>query len=388
MLTWQANPATSASVTWRTDDSVQAAVGEIVIAPDGPKFESVARADAETSPFTSDLGISHRHSVHFQNLKPATKYAYRVGDGANWSEWCQFRTASAQEKPFRFVYFGDAQNSVLSMWSRVVRQAYADAADADFLLHAGDLINSANADGEWGEWFYAGGFIHRSTPCVATPGNHEYARSGILGRKLSDQWRPTFAFPTNGPPGLEETCYWFDYQGTRFVSLNSNEQIEEQADWLRGVLKDNSARWTIVTHHHPLFSAAKRRDNPGLRAAWQPLFDEFGVDLVLQGHDHTYARSGMMQAESNEGTGVSSQPSKGGTVYVVSVSGPKMYELEKRPFMQRTAEKTQLYQVISVDGDRLKYEAHTATGKLYDAFVLTRQADGHNQLTETLPPEQ
>ena len=75
-----------------------------------------------------------------------------------------------------------------------------------------------------------------------------------------------------------------------------------------------------------------------------------------------------------------------GTVYVVSVSGPKMYNLGRRPFMKRGAEDTQLFQVIDVDGDEIHYEARTARGLLYDAFTLKKQsADKANLLIEQVP---
>ena len=78
--------------------------------------------------------------------------------------------------PFSFIYFGDAQNDLKSRWSRTIRGAYSKMPKADFLLHAGDLVNRANNDHEWGEWFYAGGWIYGMMPSFATPGNHEYAR--------------------------------------------------------------------------------------------------------------------------------------------------------------------------------------------------------------------
>ena len=57
-----------------------------------------------------------------------------------------------------------------------------------------------------------------------------------------------------------------------------------------------------------------------------------------------------------------------GTVYVVSVSGPKMYDISNDPWMQRKARNTQLFQIISIQDDKLSYEAFTAHGELYDAF--------------------
>ena len=378
ILTWRDDPCRTQAVTWRTDTSVRKAVAEIVVAEEGADFPLRAvRVQAETAEFTSDLGEAHYHSVNFTGLAPQTKYAYRVGDGVNWSEWHHFTTASAEPEPFSFVYFGDAQTQIKSMWSRVVREAYSDVPKARFLLHAGDLINNSRRDAEWGEWFYAAGWINGTTPCVPTPGNHEYSN-----KQLSPHWRRLFTLPENGPAGLEETVYHFDFQGARIVSLNSNERQAEQAEWLDGVLKDNPCRWTVLTFHHPIYSAAQKRDNAKLRALWQPVFDRHKVDLVLQGHDHTYARTGLVTANVAEGANVRDE---GGTVYVVSVSGPKQYVADPRPVMRRVAENTQLYQIITVDGDELRYEARTAIGLPYDGFTLRKREGRPNELIEQIP---
>ena len=68
-----------------------------------------------------------------------------------------------------------------------------------------------------------------------------------------------------------------------------------------------------------------------------------------------------------------------------SVSGPKMYNLSPSRIMQRVAEDTQLYQIIHIDGDQLHYEARTATGDLYDGFVLEKQPGKANRMTEISP---
>ncbi len=386
VLTWTGNPCTSQAVTWRTIADVTEGVGEIAVAGEGPVFvEKARRVVAKTVSLKADLGQASYHTVEFTDLKPGTKYAYRVGNDKVFSEWSHFTTASDWAKPFSFIYVGDAQNDIKSHWSRVIRSAFTDAPKAAFIIHAGDLINRANRDAEWGQWFYATGFIHRMIPCIATPGNHEYARPNPdTERCLSVHWRPTFAFPEHGPKGLEESAYHIDYQGARIISLNSNEHQKEQVPWLKKVLDQAKAKWTIITFHHPLYASAEGRDNTELRNLWQPVFDEYRVDLVLQGHDHTYARSGLM-AHENIATGVTGLSPIAGTVYVVSVSGPKMYELEPRPFMKRAAEDTQLYQIIRINGDQLHYQARTATGRLYDGFTLIKRPGKPNQLIEKTP---
>ncbi|MBN1344192.1 MAG: HEAT repeat domain-containing protein [Phycisphaerae bacterium] len=379
VLSWVGDAATGRAVTWRTSTDVNRAFAEIAPAESGPGFlKQRRRVDAVTRPFKSALLTCHVHSTEFKDLKPATKYVYRVGDGRNFSEWFQFRTAAAAPEPFSFIYFGDAQTDLRSMWSRVVRQAWSDAPKAAFMLHAGDLVNRAESDAEWGEWFGAGGWLNGMIPVVATPGNHEYASAkepdGRRVRRITGHWAPQFTFPANGPAGLEETVYYLDYQNLRIISLNSNERQEEQTAWLEQVLSKNDRTWTVITFHHPIFSTAKGRDNPTLREIWKPVFDRHRVDLVLTGHDHTYGRTGLIGAETNASTGTNWRSAAAGTVYVVSVSGPKMYSLDRTPRaeMLSVAENTQLYQIISIDGPLLRYEAHTATGDVHDAFVLCK----------------
>lgn len=374
ILTWSDDPTTTQSVTWRTSLSVKEGVAEIAEAEDGPLFVKKARRhSAATERYDSDINQSHYHSLTFRDLKPETLYTYRVGDGFNWSEWNQFRTASKEAKPLTFLYVGDAQNDLFSMWSRLVRMGYSNAPRAQFFVHAGDLINNADKDYQWGEWHQAAGWINHSMVAFPTPGNHEYG-----GKRLNRNWRPQFTLPGNGVKGLEETNYYVDVQGVRMVALNSNERQAEQAAWLDQVLATNTNKWTILTFHHPILSAARNRDNKALREMWQPVIDKYAVDLVMTGHDHTYGRSNLM-------TGTNGREGKAGTVYVVSVSGPKQYELTPQKWMQRAAEDTQLFQVVHIDGNKLTFEARTATGALYDAFELEKQRGKANKLTNRTP---
>jgi 3',5'-cyclic AMP phosphodiesterase CpdA len=378
ILNWTADPSTGFSVTWRTDPAVRKAWAEIVQAEDGPGYQKKAqRVNAATEAYKTNLGRAHSHSVTFQGLTPGSQYLYRVGDGANWSEWNQLRTSSVKAEPLTFLYFGDVQSGIYSMWSRVVRQAYSMAPDARFMVYAGDLINRNGLDEEWGEWHLAAGWINRLVPSFPAPGNHEYGRLPEQ-RRLSPNWRPQFTLPTNGGAGLEETNYYMDIQGLRMIALNSNEKLKEQAEWLDKLLGNNPNRWTVVVLHHPIYSTKSGRDNAELREMWQPVFDKYGVDLVLQGHDHSYGRTNLMSG-AKKGTG------KAGTVFVVSMSGTKMYERGDPKAFARVAEDTQLFQIVRIHDDALRFETYTASGTLYDAFTLRKQAGEPNQLINQIP---
>src|SRR5690606_40665913 len=112
--------------------------------------------------------------------------------------------------------------------------------------------------------------------------------------------------------------------------------------------------------HQPMFSPRQDRDNALLREHLLPVFERHRVDLVLEGHYHVYGRRGGLV----EGRGTPQ--------YLVSVAGAKQYRLSEgaRRTMAPVAEDTQLFQVVRIDGDTLRYEARTATGRLYDAFSL------------------
>ncbi|QMW03928.1 purple acid phosphatase family protein [Spirosoma foliorum] len=385
ILGWQGDPATSQSVNWRTDSTITNAMGAISEADPSPDFVKNATIVPATSETVVLDGKSVKYySVHFKNLKPATQYSYRVGDGTYWSEWFHFKTAQAKSAPFSFLYFGDAQNDIRSLWSRAIRGAYSTLPTVNFMIHAGDLITTSNADWQWAEWFEAGGWINGMVPTLAVPGNHEYFKDEQGKSRVSRHWRPSFVLPENGPKGLDETAYYLDYQGTRFIALNSQAALldstvlDAQANWLTQVLSQNPNRWTVVVHHHPIYSTKQGRDNDEWRVKMEPIYKKYGVDLVLQGHDHTYGRGLNMPLGK-------SRKHPDGPIYVVSVSGPKMYDIGLQDWMDRAGSNTQLYQTVSIDGDKLSYQSYTVTGQKYDTFILTKDSKGKNTLIDQSP---
>ena len=409
LISWKKDPATSFSVTWRSQAG-RDAVAEIAQATSGPEFlKNVMRFKAETSTLKTNLGTVNMHAATFDGLEPETRYVYRVGsrrtkplaeDAAKtqhessvdyaWSAWTQVRTTApfdGQVAPARFVYVGDAQNDVKSHWSRLVREAFRDAPRMTFFLHAGDMVNRGNNDHEWGQWFDAGGFVFSMVPQLAIPGNHEYDRDPFDDdrpgdKQLCRRWAQRFEYPENGPEGTTENVYSIDVQGIRIIGMDTN--IEEEyrrvhTEWLEEQLKENPNRWTIVMHHHPVYSTSRGRDNPAIREYWQPLYEKYGVDLVLQGHDHSYGRSAPVRAHgANVATGLRVAPNGDGPVYVVSVSGPKMYGLKRypvgeTPFVKHIADE-QLYQVVDVTHNELRYIAKTPDGHARDQFRIVKDA--------------
>jgi glycosidase len=123
---------------------------------------------------------------------------------------------------------------------------------------------------------------------VPTPGNHEYAKldekDAAAPRVLSLQWRPQFTLPEHGPAELAETCYWFDYQGTRIIFVDS-----ERSNWTWDPVA-NAYYWHRFYSHQPDLNF----DNPAVMAEVKRLLHywlDMGVDgLRLDATQNIYDR--------------------------------------------------------------------------------------------------
>ncbi|MBN8801747.1 MAG: phosphoesterase [Lysobacteraceae bacterium SCN 69-123] len=374
--------ASGLAVSWRTDASVSAPILEIVVAGDSPDMGAPRRLAAASQAQATENGRAHQHHVRVDGLQADTLYAWRLQGDRTWSAWHHTRTAPAPGQPLTLLYFGDTQNKNVSLTTRVVREAMRHAPDARLALYAGDLVSGGDGedDNEWGEWFEAAGALPTSMVVAPAAGNHEYFEefedTPRERRVLGAHWPLAFALPGNGAPGVQGTSYWFDYQDARVVVLDGTSALDlgtaqAQARWLDQVLAGSHAPWNLVMVHQPMFSPRQDRENRLLREHVLPVLERHRVDLVLQGHDHVYGRRGGRVA------------GQATPQYLVSVAGAKQYRLstQARASMAPVAEDTQLFQVLRIDGQRLRYEARTATGRLYDAFELVRGGDG-TQLRE------
>lgn len=380
--------STSIAVSWRTSIEISEGICELQTLSAtriDPKNSKTFVAKTKSYEFTSESGPTincNHHTFIFENLVPGEKYLYRVGTKDYWSEWLEFSTPDNNSTEFSFLYFGDPQNDIKSQWSRMIRRAYKTNPDCSFMLYAGDIINHAGNDSEWDEWFKAGSFIYGTVPQLLTPGNHDY--DGLM---LDSHWNAQFTQPNNGPKGLEGTCFFVDYKNLRIISFDSaadgeleNEdgyEVTSQKVWLDSVLRTNTKEWVIVTTHLPFYSPKESRDNAHIRKYFQPILEKYGVDLVLTGHDHSYGR----------GTATDSSNPDQAIMYVVSVSGPKLYSAGNKAWMQQKGSYIQLFQNINIKNNVLVYEAYTASGKLYDKFTLKKNKKGKNKFVEQKPDE-
>lgn len=371
VLTWAGDPRTTQAIQWRTSTKVRrgrvAWVKKSEYLRPRPAALQEQRAKGPVrleDPYLVNQPAVHRFHAQLSGLEPDTTYLYAVGDGSRsgWTEFAEFTTAPAGERPFAFVYMGDAQNG-LDRWGTLLGQAFRTRPDAAFYLMAGDLVDRGNQRDDWDSFFFnAQGVFDRRT-LVPVIGNHEN-QGGHPTLYLRQ-----FTLLENGPAGMERgRAYAFEYSNALFVILDSNLPPASQTEWLDYQLGRSQATWKFVSYHHPAYSSAPRRDNTALREAWTPVFDRHHVDLALQGHDHAYLRTYPLKGNQRVTT------PKEGTVYVVSVSGPKFYAQDQRDYTEVGFTNVPTYQVLDlqISGNRLVYRAYDLEGVERDRLVIEK----------------
>jgi hypothetical protein len=200
-----------------------------------------------------------------------------------------------------------------------------------------------------------------------------------------------FALPqdeTAGERAQGEEWYSFDYGNAHFVVLNDsagNTLVEgAQRDWLRqDLMAVDRARtpWVFSVHHKPPYSCSTNHgsDIP-LRNAWQPLYDEFEVDVVFNGHDHDYERSRPIRGIRDGSTdgivaesGTNGIPvDQSGTVYIVAAgAGAPLYGVDTC-YHTHVTESTRNYVLVDIDDKTFHYTAYRLDGTVLDEFEYTK----------------
>lgn len=314
-------------------------------------------------------GEYHRFAT-LSGLQPETAYAYRVGNAGAWSPVYTFRTR-AFDGDFSFLFFGDAQigssgnvTGDAAGWASTLDVALAAYPDAELLISAGDQVEHAANEAEYAAFLQPDAL--REVAFGPTIGNHD------VGSKAYEQHF--------NPPNLDRTAgagtgstsggdYWFTYREVLFLVLNSNSlNHTSHIAWMRDVIAAHGALadWIVLAMHHPLYSGgphATDSDANQRRAALAPVISELGIDLVLTGHDHSYARSFLIAdgakadaAEVPEASVVNPDP--GDALYVTagSSSGSKYYSLQSPGFWWLSAasgERVRSYVVLEVSDDAI-----------------------------------
>ncbi len=298
------------------------------------------------------------HEARVRGLKPNTRYSYQVSawlqDRAGSpeplvSERLSFVTAPTKDSPFVFLLYGDsrAYDDVHASLARLMLED-AKEFDANLVVHTGDIVSQGHQWNLWQDKFFSpADELISQVPIYPVPGNHE------LNAKLYYDY---FDLPNN------EAWYHFRYGIVDFYGVNSNVPYGPRSDqykWLRSALKRGKAPWKIVFMHHPPYSCTASRKNEGspLVKHLVPLFQRYGVDLVLLGHDHLYGRSANLK----------------GVRYIISGGGGSpLYAPEVDSKMVK-CEKKYHYVRFHVENKSIRWLAIDPKDSIIEEFTIKRR---------------
>jgi len=316
------------------------------------------------------------HHVRVADLLPATAYPYAVGHaGEVRSGTWTWTTGPLPGTPFSFTAFGDQGTDVPDPTNvqdidpttlqaiKVDQQQPFQASMNRDLAHSmrpsfhaivGDTSYANGDQAVWDAWFRGISPMAAEMPWMPCIGNHEIESRGAaiggfdigaqLGLTEEDSWGPLgydayrhrFALPSNGDPEWEGCWYRFRYGSVEFVSVDNNDvnaQIPanvgyssgRQRDFveraLRAAREDPTVDFIIVLMHQAAFSSGIHGSDQGVRDTWFELFSRYRVDLVIQGHDHHYERSHLMDHDEVVLAADGEYVSDIGAMYVVAGNG-------------------------------------------------------------------
>lgn len=364
---------------------------------------------------------SNKASVN--DLKENTTYYYQVFQNGKYQDVQKYSTKSF--KNYSFLYVGDPQIGASSgqtstegdvmkdnnyaarndsyNWNNVLNNAVKQNPNLSFVASAGDQVNTNNNEKQYAG--YLGADALRSLPVATTIGNHD---SGSA--QYSMHYNNPNAFDTGGYRNTAKytegktaagTDYYYTYGNTLFIVLDTNNyNCATHENVMRKAIKENpNVKWKVVMFHQDIYgSGYDHSDSDGmvLRTQLTPLMDKYDIDVVLQGHDHTYSRTYQLQSDGQahdkftktENTANYAKENncyeivdttKGGTVVnpkgtvyleANSATGSKFYNLitAKQDFIsERSQTWTPSYSVVNVTDDTFEVEVYDAdTGNKLD----------------------
>ena len=235
------------------------------------------------------------YHVSLDSLEEGATYLYQLKSGRSTSPIYSFSMPSGLQDSLRFIYMGDVQDPegrMSKQFFQELSQSYRDS--IQFFAFAGDQIEGPT-DAYWQTWYNSLSGINTHIPILAAPGNHEYLKRGFA-RELDVRWIPQFNYPANGPKDYLRRSYYVDFPLVRFIILDTTDimwlgSINQHKAWLKQVLSESKQPWQVVLFHHAVDCVREGRKNVVMHYIFKDELISYGADLVLQGHDHGYARA-------------------------------------------------------------------------------------------------
>jgi 3',5'-cyclic AMP phosphodiesterase CpdA len=361
-LQFGADAATEVIVSWHTSEAVKNP--RVMLGTPQSGFGATSMADTVTyrdAKAGKEIRINH---ARLTTLTPDTDYVYAAVHDGTTPELGVFRTAPRGRSAFTFTSFGDQSTPTVTTpagsnsFANDHRGSPAAGDVTTGIERIAPLFNLVNGDlcyanlatdriRAWSDWFDNNSRSARHRPWMPAAGNHENELgNGPVG---FGAYQAYFALPdSKSDQELRGLWYAFTAGAVRVISLNNDDICYQDGgnSYVRGysggaqrrfleaelaaAQRDTSIDWIVVCMHQTAISTADANGaDLAIREQWLPLFDHYGVDLVVCGHEHHYERShplrGAMPTDTRTPIPVDAPPdlidTTKGTVHLVIGGG-------------------------------------------------------------------
>jgi len=253
------------------------------------------------------------------------------------------------QKSVRFVVIGDNGTGESAQYEVAGRmEAYRKVVGYDFVTMMGDNIYGGHKPKDFEQKFEIPykPLLDAGVKFYACLGNHDDSNETL--------YKP---FNMNG-----QRYYSFKKGDVQFFVLDSNYMDSAQLDWIDRQLSSSSAKWKIAYFHHPLYSDGRfHGPDLDLRKQLMPLFGNYGLNVVLSGHDHVYERF---------------KPEEGIYFFLVGNSGQLRYRNLRQGsgIMAAGFDTDCSFMIVEISGDKLYFQTVSRTGQTVDSGVMQRQS--------------
>jgi len=371
-LTFTASSASAASLTRQPYlQRVGPDTATIAFRLDGNCVPSVRYGTrGSTDQSAQSAAAGRTHAIVLSGLQPGTEYSYLVEACGARTNPVRFSTAPVPgTRSVHFTAVGDF--GMNNADQRAVANAMLGRKPELFLM-LGDNAYESGTEAEFqNNLFGPMAPLLAQVPSVAVPGNHEYVTN------RAQPYFDNFYLPTSSTGG--EHYYSFDWGHVHFVALDANCAMDmaaadrcsltAQRKWLEQDLAASDAPWKVVFLHYPPWSSGDHGSQLMIRREFAPLFEKYGVDLVLTGHDHHYERSYPMK-----GDGVGRSGERHPIYLVVGGGGAKLrpFETGKPSWSVVRNDRDHGYLDVKVEEGTLTAQVLTPSGQMIDSFTLTK----------------
>lgn len=339
------------------------------------------------------------NKVTASNLKQNTTYYYQYYLDGEWSEASSFTTGETGK--FSFLYVGDpqigaskgqvptesessqsaeiaARNDAFS-WNKTLTAVTKSHPEVNFMVSAGDQINNTGDDN--GQECEYAGFLSPDAmselPVAATIGNHDSKFANF-----QNHFNVPNAYTEEKNATAAGNDYYYSYGSALFIVLNTNNYncADHEALIQKAIASHPKATWRIVTFHQDIYgSGLDHSDSDGivLRTQLTTMMDKYKIDVVLQGHDHTYSRSYLLTSDGKNHTAYTSENTKseytnikdGNSTDANALASKEEFLKENRCY--KISDKTQ--GTVTNPKGVLYMEANSSTGSKYYNLISTKQ---------------